>query len=218
MCTSVQTHSQACTWFHRHIPMDTQIHSLFTDIPTWIHRITHMPYAWLHTHSLSHTHICNDTLTWMSVVTQTHSKAHTQFYIHTILHIYAQLSRHISMHIRGDTLLYTHTHTHSQQAHTLASVGMEPGSRNSVLCHSSGQQMPLLSLLSPDVTIMVGRWIPLSVPSNTVFLWLLPHYSSPYHHTKEARLWQGDRGQSLGAQAPDQECWSTLRLHFSVCR
>lgn len=117
MCTPAHTHSQACTWFHRHIPMDTQIHSLFTDIPTWIHRITHMPYAWLHTHSLSHTHICNDTLTWMYMVTQTHSKAHTQFYIHTILHIYAQLYRHISMHIRGDTQLYTHTHAHNKHTH-----------------------------------------------------------------------------------------------------
>lgn len=208
MRTHTHAHSQACTWFHRHIPMDTQIHSLFTDIPTCMHRIAHMSYAWLntHTHSQSHTHIYNDTLTWMYMVTQTYSKVHTQFYIHTILHTYAQLYRHTSMHIHGDTRLYTHTHSHAHTLtgkHTPLPLWVWSQAADTQYYTTAPVSRCPCSVCCPQMSpAWWVEWIPLSISPNTVFLWLLLHYSSPCHHAKEARLWQRDRGQSPCASTP----------------
>lgn len=130
--------------------MHTHKHALgFTDTFPWTHRYIlclqtyqhaytglhtcHMR-GYTHTHSQSHTHIYNDTLTWMYVVTQTHSKAHTQFYMHTEqIHMHSYTDTHPCTYMVTQDCIHIHTH---RQAHTLASVGLEPGSRHSVLCHS----------------------------------------------------------------------------------
>lgn len=156
-----------------------------------------------YTHTVSHTQICSDTLTWMYVVTQTHSKAHTHNFTYT--QFYIHMRSYTDTHPCAYTVTHNciHTHTHSQQAHTLASVGMEPGSRHSVLCHSSGQQMPLLSLLSPDVTIMVGGWIPLSTPPQ----YCLPVASAPLLFPLS--LYQGSKAVA-GRQRAEPLCQHSL--------
>lgn len=146
---------------------------------------------------------------------------------HTILHTYltdtyAQLYRHTSIHIHSDTRLHTHTHSQASTHTCLCGSGARQQTL-STMPQPHSHQMPLPSLLSPDITSMVGGWIPLSIPPNTVFLWLLLHYSSPVTTPRKQGCGRETEGRAtvpalLGAQAPDQECWSSRRLHFPVCR
>lgn len=176
-----------------------------------------------YTHTVSHTQICSDTLTWMYVVTQTHSKAHTHNFTYT--QFYIHMCSYTDTHPCAYTVTHNCIHTYTLTAST-----------HTCLCGYGARQQALSTmpqLWSADAPAQSavprchhhGGWMdttkhPSPILSSCGFCSItLPPVTIP----RKQGCGRETEGRApvpalLGAQAPDQECWSTLRLHFPVCR
>lgn len=190
LVSQTHSHGHRCITIHTHTP--TRMHT--QGYKHIMHGSTH---ARFHTHRDTHIHTHSYGHTWLHRHTQGHKHSFTYMHrhltdtlIYTHSYVHTDTRKHIDIIIYTQLHLYTHMHALTcKHTHTLACVDLEPGSRQESAKHPYlyCQQMPLLSLLPPGVPSMGARWISSSIPSNTVFLWLLLHYSSPCHHAKKAR-------------------------------